>query len=159
MPAKQKIQFRRGLKVNIPTLDIGEVGFCTDTFELAVGSSGGNKYFPAGPSLFLDIHGSAAAPVSIDPTVGIVPSAYQNQVWWIKPNAGSGNVPVTANPAIAPGFIGQKITLKSPPAANYLSIPNGAGTEQNDVVDFGPFGQSATWTFDGANWSEDGRRV
>ena len=39
----QKIQFKRGLSAQIPTLDIAEPGFCTDTQELYIGSSTGNR--------------------------------------------------------------------------------------------------------------------
>ncbi|MEH7612128.1 phage tail protein, partial [Gottfriedia acidiceleris] len=38
----QKIQIRRGLKANLPLLDVGEFGFTTDTNELFIGSSNGN---------------------------------------------------------------------------------------------------------------------
>lgn len=38
-----KIQLRRGLKADLPTLDNGEVGFAQDTEELFIGSSSGNK--------------------------------------------------------------------------------------------------------------------
>ncbi|WP_254905210.1 hypothetical protein [Clostridium tyrobutyricum] len=37
-----KIQLRRGLKANIPTLDIGEPAFCTDTKEFYIGTKDGN---------------------------------------------------------------------------------------------------------------------
>ena len=37
-----KIQIRRGLKVNLPSLDVGEPALCTDTKEVFVGNSGGN---------------------------------------------------------------------------------------------------------------------
>lgn len=40
---QQKIKIRRGLKENLPTLDTGELAFCTDTYELFVGTSIGNK--------------------------------------------------------------------------------------------------------------------
>ena len=36
------IKIRRGLKVNLPTLEEGELGFCTDTGELYIGTSEGN---------------------------------------------------------------------------------------------------------------------
>ncbi|XRG78428.1 hypothetical protein V5E38_22245 [Rossellomorea sp. GAMAL-10_SWC] len=41
----QKIQIRRGLKANLPLLDVGEFGFTTDTNELFIGSSNGNILF------------------------------------------------------------------------------------------------------------------
>jgi hypothetical protein len=37
-----KIQIRRGLKANLPALDVGEPAFCTDTQEVFVGNAGGN---------------------------------------------------------------------------------------------------------------------
>lgn len=38
----QKIQIRRGLKVDLPVLSEGEFGFCLDTKELYIGTSRGN---------------------------------------------------------------------------------------------------------------------
>lgn len=37
-----KIQVRRGLKANIPTLSAGEPGYTTDTRELYIGTGSGN---------------------------------------------------------------------------------------------------------------------
>ncbi len=37
-----KIQFKRGLKASLPTLNVGEPGLCTDTKEVFVGNSAGN---------------------------------------------------------------------------------------------------------------------
>ncbi|HHY08326.1 MAG: hypothetical protein WAO57_08810 [Syntrophomonadaceae bacterium] len=37
-----KIQIRRGLKANLPSLDVGEPALCTDTKEVFVGNSNGN---------------------------------------------------------------------------------------------------------------------
>lgn len=37
-----KIQIRRGLKANLPSLDVGEPALCTDTKEVFIGNSGGN---------------------------------------------------------------------------------------------------------------------
>ena len=36
------IQIKRGLKAGIPTLAQGEMGYCTDTQELYIGTSSGN---------------------------------------------------------------------------------------------------------------------
>jgi hypothetical protein len=38
-----KIQIRRGLKADLPTLDVGEVGYCIDTKELFIGTVTGNE--------------------------------------------------------------------------------------------------------------------
>jgi hypothetical protein len=35
----KRIQIRRGLKTNLPTLSVGELGFCTDTKELFIGTN------------------------------------------------------------------------------------------------------------------------
>ena len=37
-----QLKIRRGLKVNLPTLAEGELGFCTDTKEVFIGTSSGN---------------------------------------------------------------------------------------------------------------------
>lgn len=49
------IKIKRGLKANIPTLQVGEPGFCTDTKELFVGSPDGNKL--VGEGTFLKLSG------------------------------------------------------------------------------------------------------
>jgi len=38
-----KIKIKRGLKTNLPTLEVGEMGYCTDTNELFIGTSTGNE--------------------------------------------------------------------------------------------------------------------
>jgi len=40
--AVKKIRIRRGLQADLPTLDIGEFGFTTDTNKLYIGSAAGN---------------------------------------------------------------------------------------------------------------------
>ena len=42
MARKVLIQIRRGLESNIGTLGIGELGFCSDSNKLYIGSSTGN---------------------------------------------------------------------------------------------------------------------
>ena len=37
------IKIKRGLKTNLPTLAVGELGYCTDTNELFIGTSTGNE--------------------------------------------------------------------------------------------------------------------
>jgi hypothetical protein len=37
------IKIKRGLKANLPALEIGELAFCTDTKELFIGRSDGNS--------------------------------------------------------------------------------------------------------------------
>ena len=47
-----QIKVRRGLKENLPTLAVGEFGFCTDTKELFIGTEEGNKFVPIGEHAF-----------------------------------------------------------------------------------------------------------
>lgn len=42
MPRNVLLQVRRGLEANIGTLADGELGYCTDTQKLYIGSAGGN---------------------------------------------------------------------------------------------------------------------
>jgi len=37
------IKIKRGLKTDLPTLAVGEMGYCTDTNELFIGTSTGNE--------------------------------------------------------------------------------------------------------------------
>ncbi len=39
-----KIQIRRGLKANLPSLDVGEPALCTDTKEVFVGNTGSSAH-------------------------------------------------------------------------------------------------------------------
>jgi len=51
-----KIQIRRGLETNLPTLDVGEVAFTTDSYKFFIGTSGSNIEFRQA-SDFVDIAG------------------------------------------------------------------------------------------------------
>jgi len=42
MPRKVLIQLRRGLETSIGLLEVGELGYCTDTQKLYIGTAGGN---------------------------------------------------------------------------------------------------------------------
>lgn len=107
-----------------------------------------------------EIHGSALAPVAVDPAVGIAATGAPYQIWWVTPNTGFGAVPIVSSRAIAPGtLVGQVLVVKSVANANYLVIPNQSGTDQNDECNMGPLAQSITYTWDDINWSEDTRRV
>lgn len=37
------VQIKRGVKAEIPTLLLGELGYCTDTKEIYIGTSAGNE--------------------------------------------------------------------------------------------------------------------
>ena len=45
------IKIKRGLRTNLPTLAVGELGYCTDTNEVFVGTTGGNKLANKGTSV------------------------------------------------------------------------------------------------------------
>lgn len=50
MPRKALIQVRRGLEMNLGLLAVGELGYCTDTEKLYIGTSGGNVLLVAAQS-------------------------------------------------------------------------------------------------------------
>lgn len=60
----QRIRVRQGLKADLPTLAEGELGFCEDTFELFVGTSGGNVLIiqatPTGNAPGIDVNANYA---------------------------------------------------------------------------------------------------
>lgn len=51
MPRKSLIKIRRGTETQLPTLDVGEPGFCTDTNKLYIGTSTGNQLLVAAQSV------------------------------------------------------------------------------------------------------------
>lgn len=51
MPRKVLIQIRRGAESSIGTLAVGELGYCTDTQKLYIGSAGGNVLLVAATSV------------------------------------------------------------------------------------------------------------
>jgi hypothetical protein len=51
MPRKVLIKIRRGTEVQLPTLDVGELGFCTDTNKLYIGTPTGNQLLVAAQSV------------------------------------------------------------------------------------------------------------
>ncbi|GAF67010.1 hypothetical protein BTS2_3918 [Bacillus sp. TS-2] len=58
---KKTILLKRGLKKDLPTLLIGELGFCTDTDELFIGSEKGNLLINRGQDLLIapsEVNGS-----------------------------------------------------------------------------------------------------
>ena len=60
------ILLRRGPKASLPTLAVGEAGWCTDTFELFIGSSGGNKVWGHVPTFGEVQTALAAADSAVD---------------------------------------------------------------------------------------------
>lgn len=111
----------------------------------------------------VETHGNAAAPILIDPTVGITPTAAPEQHWWVKPDvAHPGAQPVTAVPAIAAGsFVGQKISFYGTDAVNYLTLTHGPGVDlvdENGPVDL-TNNQAIDYIWNGSNWFERNRRT
>ncbi len=109
----KSIRLRRGLRADIPTLNDGEAGFCTDTGEVAVGFEGVNYFIGASSSLW-SAHGSVSVPTIIVPSVGLADfSATQfKQAHLIKGEVGNGGVLVTAPIPIALGdTFGKEVRL------------------------------------------------
>lgn len=102
--------------------------------------------------------GNFTSPISIDPAVGIVPTADQDQTWWVVPNV-PGAQTVTATPQIAAGTtVGQRLTLKGASGSDYLIIDTGTGVSQNGIVNITD-AQSIAYEWDGSRWAEDTRRL
>jgi hypothetical protein len=51
MPRNVLIKIRRGTEAQLPTLDVGELGFCTDTNKLYIGTPTGNQLLVAAQSV------------------------------------------------------------------------------------------------------------
>ncbi len=56
MARKVLLTIRRGSKAQLPTLAEGELGFCTDTQELFVGTASGNKLIGSGADMLKSIY-------------------------------------------------------------------------------------------------------
>jgi len=56
-----EIQIKRGTRTNLPTLTAGELGFCTDTYELYIGDGATNRLISIGtdtkPAASADVRG------------------------------------------------------------------------------------------------------
>lgn len=137
----KSIILRQGLKINIPVLLTGEMGFCTDTFEIAVGSASGNQFFSFGSSGQYVVFNSFAAPAIIDPAVGIIPANVRRQLRFVKGRVGMGGELITAAPAIGPGFaVGDELAVTGCLDADYPILSDGgaplvSGLIQNGDLD------------------------
>jgi hypothetical protein len=123
------------------------VNINTQLQNLGGGGGGGTR----------EVHGSFAAPVSVNPISGIMPTTAMDQVWWVIPTSpGVFSTFISTLGAV----IGARLTLKGGVGAgvNYLTIADGAGTSQDGRVDLTDQ-QAITYSYDGAEWSEDSRRV
>lgn len=111
----KSLRVRHGVKADIPLLNDGEVGLCTDTHELAVGYSGVNYFFAlatGGGAVWMQ-YGTVAAPVVVVPASGLVISTTDNrQAHLIKLAPAAGALDVTADPPIPLGnLFGKEIRL------------------------------------------------
>lgn len=107
-----------------------------------------------------EVHGSFAAPITIDPVAGITPTTAPLQVWWVVPNA-SGIFSTFFNVDGIP--TGTQVVLKGASSSNYLTIADilvqpSSNASQNGLVNLTDQ-QSITYSFDGTIWSEDARRL
>lgn len=112
----------------------------------------------SGSGASVETHGTASAPISVNPMIGIVPTGATFQTWWVTPTT-VGASPVTASPSIAAGsVVGQRLRLKGVSSSNYLVIADGSGVSQNGVCNLDN-NQSIEYSWDGVVWSEDFRRA
>ena len=75
--AYKKLQIRRGLKSNLPTLASGELGFCTDTKEVFVGDGTTNALVTGKEKLVVNITKTGSEYAS-DKTYAEIKAAYEN---------------------------------------------------------------------------------
>lgn len=161
-PPYQKIQVRQGLKADIPTLDVGEPAFCTDTGEFALGSPTGNLFFSpsAGNSSIADWKptGTESTPIVVDPLLGLASASYSREMIILKGQTGGGAQDVTSLTPIANGVrVGQEKLL--------------LGMDNNDYPVFDSIGNlilNGPWKGDGKDallivwtgtmWREQSRR-
>ncbi len=125
------IKLRRGLRANLPTLEAGEMGFCEDTRELAVGSADGTNVMfvtevnSGGPVVV----GSLSSPETVDPALGLTSiSAAKDQTHAITGRVGMGGELVTAAVQVAgaPTF-GQIVRLIGSSDVDFPIFQNGNG--------------------------------
>lgn len=102
------IKIKRGLKVNLPALEIGELAFCTDTKELFIGSNDGNILMPKGLNGLNDVDVNTIVPVD-----GNV-LKYEGGMW--KPGVGGSGLTLSSYLA------GEEIKLLSPLDVNQLEL-------------------------------------
>jgi|SRR6266850_1667671 len=151
---------------------IANEGAGTGLFDAIVGTTANFKTLVAGTNITItpaaqtvtiaassstiEVHGSAASPITITAAGGITPTSANDQVWWTQ--SAGGAVPITANPQIAAGStIGQRLTLKGTSATNYIQLAAGSGVDQNGPVNL-TNNQAIEYMWDGSSWSENTRR-
>ena len=100
--------------------------------------------------------GTVGAPITIDPTVGIIPSGSQREMIFLQST--SGTQAVTANPQIAAGsIVGEELILVGTSGTEILTLANGTGLALNGVVSLN-LEQTIYLVWDGGKWQEISRR-
>lgn len=102
-------------------------------------------------------HGSESSPITVTPSVGIVPTSDPLQTWYVKGVTSGGAQPVTANPRIAAHtVVGARLAIINCDASDYPTFDSGFGTFQNGIWPNSTIIQYAKieyeWT--GLRWSE-----
>lgn len=126
----QKIKIKRGLKNSLPTLDIGEPAFCTDTKELYIGSSTENVLVGTNPS------SSSNNTYVIELTrwgivQGIPPKPYTNQHYVTANNNITG-----INNALLWASNNNFDCVVLPRGQYSICYPNSIKTQSNMTIDF-----------------------
>jgi len=135
----EKIQVRRGLKVDLPTLDIGEIGFCTDTHETYIGSASGNILVNGGAGGASTLDALTDVDTSTtSPTDGQVLKYNSASGLW-KPasdNTGSGGGSTLISSSTVSGISWQASQITVDITTDTLTIAN-HGLVAGDIVCFG----------------------
>ncbi len=97
--AYRKLQLRRGLKANLPTLAQGELGYCTDSKEVYIGDGSENTLVGGGITLTGTL---SAGSTSMELSNSLITSSSTVDVytstWGVNPSsvvASSGKVTLT----------------------------------------------------------------
>jgi hypothetical protein len=125
----QKIQICRGLKADLPVLSEGEFGFCLDTKELFIGTSGGNiliNNFSWSSILDKPSFSTVATTGSYNDLLNkpIIPSAY--------------SLPIASKTTLGGVKIGNGINLGSD---GTISVPSSTGGTAPEVYKTEPIGE------------------
>lgn len=104
----RKIQISRGIEANLPTLDIGEFGFTTNTYKLKIGSAGGNIELANQSSLDAETNARLSAQAE---TTNITDLTFNGVIKGIEiSNGGALSLPISAGIAY---LNGKRITVNS----------------------------------------------
>lgn len=118
---------------------------------------------PTGPAHTITTFGDRSGPKIIDPAVGITSVAndfdpqVDEQIIFLK-GLNAGENQVTVDPQIEDGqVLGQKLTLYSVSATDYLRFEHGRGLRINGPWIGDEAGKTLTLVWDGVDWSESAR--